>query len=555
MNKKIEILNLWAVHNIFIITQTIRVIKRTEIEIVEILEMAETIYKYDAVEKMSDVAKCDMGSQICLMGWVYSTRVQCAGKLIFVDINDGTTTFQIRCVAHRDHEEGKYEGYVGHYVRDDDKIHKILSYEMMTRSEHLSVGCSVKIYGKILLSPEESSQRFEIKIHTLLVIGGLSDPITYPIQKSIVRNTVALRQHHHARFMSPLIQQLMKIRSEALYSIHEYFHDCGVPLIDPNIMTSADCEGAGETFTVSPQFFSPSAIAKIEGRDSMATGADNIVGLTVSSQLPLEAIAKGTGSVYTCQKSFRAEKSDTSKHLAEFLHIEFEKYFITLDWIITFTERMIKHIIRRVLDRCKEQYDFLDDGRVSSGEFQRHREFLGSFLEKDFVRIKHKDAIDVMLKDIKDKIQIPDGKGGMVRLRFKDLPRHGEDLASEHEKYLVQKFGTFVFVTHWPTHIKSFYMYQCDDGTCESFDLLAPIVGEMIGGSMREYRYDVLIREMQRRQMKFETLQWFVDLRRDGSAPHGGWGLGFDRLVMFLTGAQSVRDIVPYPVYYGHCPY
>merc|ERR1712032_206229 len=163
-----------------------------------------------------------------------------------------------------------------------------------------------------------------------------------------------------------------------------------------------------------------------------------------------------------------------------------------------------------------------------------------------------------MQQDLRDKVKVLGPSGKEVRLKFKVYPKEGEDLGSEHEKYLVQKYGTFVFVTHWPSDIKSFYMKQVSDGsnTCESFDLLAPHVGELFGGSMREWRYDVLEDIMvNKRKMDMKPLQWFVDLRKDGTAPHGGWGMGFDRLVMFLTNAPSVRDIVPYPVYYGHCPY
>jgi len=279
------------------------------------------------------------------------------------------------------------------------------------------------------------------------------------------------------------------------------------------------------------------------------------VGLTVSSQLPLEAMAMGTGAVYTCQKSFRAEKSDTNKHLAEFLHVEYEQYFLTLEELTSQAERFVKHVIGKVLDVCQPQYRFLSQKHAAPAEFHGHADYLRSLLDKPFVRIKHADAIALMLQDLKDKVQTTNDQGKQVRLKFKVLPKQGEDLGSEHEKYLVKKFGTFVFVTHWPSDIKSFYMKQVGDGTCESFDLLAPLVGELFGGSMREWRYDVLMERMQAKQMEIGPLQWYVDLRLDGTAPHGGWGMGFDRLVMFLTNVSSVRDIVPYPVYYTHCPY
>lgn len=279
------------------------------------------------------------------------------------------------------------------------------------------------------------------------------------------------------------------------------------------------------------------------------------VGLTVSSQLPLEAIAMGTGSVYTCQKSFRAEKSDTNKHLAEFLHVEFEQYFLTLDQLMDQAERFVKHVVRTTIHRCEAQYAWLNQKHAAPPECYGHAEYLQSLLDRPFIRIKHSDAIDVMLQDLKEKVQVPNEKGQLVKLKFNTLPKQGEDLGAEHEKYLVHKFGTFVFVTHWPSAIKSFYMKQVGNGTCESFDLLAPLVGELFGGSMREWRYDVLLEEMNKKQMDIGGLQWFVDLRKDGTAPHGGWGMGFDRLVMFLTKTSSVRDIVPYPVFYGHCPY
>jgi asparaginyl-tRNA synthetase len=418
---------------------------------------------------------------------------------------------------------------------------------------------------------------FEVKVLELFVVGGVEDASKYPIQKSILKKPLALRAQYHARFRAPLIQQLMKIRSEALFAVHEFFHQEGVPLLDPNILTSNDCEGAGEVFKLSPQMFTKVETEEPTKKKKKNKGKQEEqakeeeppkekeppkepekgpeVGLTVSSQLPLEAIAMGTGSVYTCQKSFRAEHSDTNKHLAEFLHVEYEQYFITLDDLLDQAERFVKHVMTTVLDRCQSQYVFLSQKHAAPPEFHGHADYLRSLLDKPFVRIKHTDAIDLMLQDVKDKAQMVNEQGKTVRLKFKVLPKQGEDLGSEHEKYLVQKLGTFVFVTHWPSNIKSFYMKQVGDGTCESFDLLAPLVGELFGGSMREWRYNVLEDMMKSKGMDMQPLQWFVDLRKDGTAPHGGWGMGFDRLVMFLTNTASVRDIVPYPVYYGHCPY
>ena len=554
------------------------------------------------IKKLSGLSPDLIGSHVKLLGWIYATRSGGAGSMVFLDLGDGSTVTPCRCLvsAPAAEEEGAEEvafayGSIPNLLgdaNDDETCYSRLSYEEINQASSLSIGCSVMMIGHVAAPPEGTSQTFEVKVLDLFVIGGVADVAKYPITKSILKKPLALRSHYHARFRAPLVQQLMKIRSEALFAIHEFFHQEGVPLLDPNIMTSSDCEGAGEVFKVSPQFFhkqkepeqeskkkkgkkkggeeaaaAAAAAAKEEEnttpeeptpeevKAAAAAAAAPEVGLTVSSQLPLEAIAMGTGAVYTCQKSFRAEHSDTNKHLAEFLHVEYEEYFITLNDLIDQAERYVKHVIRTVLGRCQEQYKFLDNKATAPPEFAGHRDYLLSLLDKPFVRIKHADAINVMNQDLRDKAKMINAQGKEVRLKFKNQPKQGEDLGSEHESYLVQKYGTFVFVTHWPSDIKSFYMKQVGDGTCESFDLLAPLVGELFGGSMREWRYEELSKVMESKNMDFAPLQWFVDLRKDGTAPHGGWGMGFDRLVMFLTNTSSVRDIVPYPVYYEHCPY
>lgn len=501
------------------------------------------------IGKLNAVTAASIGQTVVLHGWVYSVRLQGAGTLCFVDLGDGTTVSPVRCLAMKEGDVTYGDlASVPEFDKNSDESHyRVLTFDELGDASALCLGCSVQIIGFVAEPPEGTSQTLEVKVRQLSVIGGVKDPTAYPIQKSILKKPAALRQHAHARFRAPLLQQWMQIRSQALFAVHEFFHNEQVPLIDPNIMTANDCEGAGEVFKISPQMFLPASAA---AGDSVAE-----VGLTVSSQLPLEAIAMGTGSVYTCQKSFRAEKSDTNKHLAEFLHVEFEQYFLTLPELMDQAERFVKHVVSTVLERCEPQYKWLNQKHAAPPECQGHADYLKTLLDKPFVRIQHAQAIEVMLQDLKDKVQVPNEQGKLARLKFQTLPKQGEDLKSEHEKYLVQKYGTFVFVTHWPSNIKSFYMKQVGDGTCESFDLLAPIVGELFGGSMREWRYDVLMEQMTSKGMEIGPLQWFVDLRKDGTAPHGGWGMGFDRLVMFLTNTASVRDIVPYPVYYGHCPY
>lgn len=533
------------------------------------------------VHKLDALSEADIGKHVKLHGWVYTVRTQGAGTLCFVDLGDGTTVAPVRCLAVKEDEAGySYkEKDTASLLKDangDETCYSRLSFDELCATSSLCLGCSVMVLGYVAAPPEGTTQTLEVKILELFVIGGVADPNAYPIQKSMLKKPMALRAHPHARFRAPLIQQLMQIRAQAIFAVHEFFHEEGVPLLDPNIMTSSDCEGAGEVFKISPQMFTklPEEEPKKKTKKKKKGGEEEPepepkpepeppkepekapeVGLTVSSQLPLEAIAMGTGSVYTCQKSFRAEESLTNKHLAEFLHVEYEQYFITLDELMDQAERYVKHVVSTVIERCQPQYKFLSQKHAAPEEFHGHSEYLKSLLDKPFVRIKHADAIDIMVQDLKDKVQHVNEQGKTVRLKFKEMPTQGEDLGAEHEKYLVQKFGTFVFVTHWPSNIKSFYMKQVGDGTCESFDLLAPLVGELFGGSMREWRYDVLENMMKSKNMDMKPLQWFVDLRKDGTAPHGGWGMGFDRLVMFLTNAASVRDIVPYPVYYQHCPY
>ncbi len=524
--------------------------------------------------KLNALNADQIGHTVQMHGWVYSVRVQGAGSLCFVDLGDGTTVSPVRCLAVKEDEKLAYGSTTFISSTNSDETHyKILSFDQLGETSDLCLGCSVQVIGYVAEPPEGTTQALEVKVLQLSVIGGVANPTTYPMQKSILKKPAALRQHYHTRFRAPLLQQWMQIRSQALFAVHEFFHNEGVPLLDPNIMTANDCEGAGEVFKISPQMFTKTEkddtktkkkaqgvpeeedVPPLEPEEVTANTPVVEVGLTVSSQLPLEAIAMGTGSVYTCQKSFRAEKSDTNKHLAEFLHVEFEQYFLTLDDLMDQAERFVKHVVGTVLQRCQPQYQWLNQKHAAPPESHGHAEYLASLLDKPFVRIQHAQAIEIMLQDLKDKVQVPNEQGKLARLKFQTLPKQGEDLKSEHEKYLVQKYGTFVFVTHWPSDIKSFYMKQVGDGTCESFDLLAPLVGELFGGSMREWRYDVLLAQMNKKQMDVSGLQWFVDLRKDGTAPHGGWGMGFDRLVMFLTNTSSVRDIVPYPVFYGHCPY
>lgn len=461
-------------------------------------------------------------------GWIRRVRVGGGGSLVFIDIYDGTDIGSLMCVVSTETYKNK------------DKEYKSLSFGELSDASKLGPGCAVLVEGKLKKSPKGTTQLFEHHIINLQVIGNVDNYQTYPIQKSSERNFLSLRQMPFMRVRSQMIQSLFRIRSSLLFNIHSFFNENNVICTDPNIITSSDCEGAGEVFKLDPQIF----------------GEGNSVGLTVSSQLPLEAFATGFKDVYTCQKSFRAEKSDTSKHLAEFLHIEYEGYFITLENLLDFTEKFIKSVILNTYKVREKDFEFLES-KFSASELKGTKEMVCNLVSKEFTRIKHRDAVDLIRKLVSEKESLPDENGKMKRVKVKEWPEYDGDLASEHEKILVKYFNNFVFVTHWPLKIKSFYMKQCDNdtGECESFDLLAPCVGEMFGGSMREWRYNNLENEIKRRNMDTKPISWYLELRKMGSAPHGGWGLGFDRLLMLITGVPSVRDIVPLPVYYNHCPY
>ena len=474
-----------------------------------------------------------LGKKINLNGWLKRIRIGGNGDIIFIDIYDGTCIEPLMCLVSKD----KYDNSI--QISEIDNNYKHLCYNEIMQTNIISPGSSISVEGYLVMSPQEASQDFEFNIEKLFLIGNIEDFTKFPIQKSSEKNLLCLRKYPFMRMRSQLIQSLFRIRSSLLFSIHEFFNNEGVICTDPNIITSSDCEGAGEVFKINSDIFTDT----------------KQIGLTVSSQLPLEALAVGFNSVYTCQKSFRAEKSDTSKHLAEFLHIEYESYFITLDDLLDFTENFIKKCLLSTIEKRSDDFNFLDS-KFSPPELHGNCNYIRELVSKKFIRITHTEAVNLIRKLVKDKESLPDDSGKIKRVKVKEFPEYDSDLSSEHEKILVTYYNNFVFVTHWPRKIKSVYMKQCDDSElCESFDLLAPKVGEMFGGSMREWRYDKLYNEIKKRGMDIDPIKWYLDLRKNGSAPHGGWGLGFDRMLMLLTGVSSVRDIVPLPVYYQHCPY
>lgn len=383
--------------------------------------------------------------------------------------------------------------------------------------KHVHIGCSVKVRGIIKEHPKRKGV-LEIHVSQMWLIGGIGDPGAYAMQGQLLKEVTKLRrtEYTHVRFRSPHIKALLQVRAALLTFIPRYFEDQECYWVDPAILTKSDCEGGGDMFSFVSDTF--------QGQK---------VSLTVSSQLPLEAMIYGFGDVFTMQKSFRAEHSDTPTHLSEFLHLERETAFITFTELMDGAEDFVKATLDYMLVKCASQLSFLKSDTKALKEIASTK----------FMRISHADAVDMMLSHEKE------GK-----VTFEVSPKQGADLRKEHEDYIVKHFGRPTFITKWPLAEKSFYMYQCEDGvTCDSFDLLVPKAGELFGGSMREWRKEKLEKEIAKRGMDTKDLQWFIDLRSLGSAPHGGWGMGVARMLMWITGATSVRDVVPYPVYYKHC--
>jgi asparaginyl-tRNA synthetase len=504
-------------------------------------------------------------------GWIRRSRSGGAGTLCFIDVYDGTCVGDLKCVVTKDRYLGDvYESKIGYFEKEDEldgaSEFKTLSYDQLLDAKFLSDGCSVVCDGVLRLTEGSATQPFELDTMRIRVIGGVEDAITYPIQKTTEKSLVSLRGLPFMRIRAQAMQSIFRITSKLEFEIHKFMDSHDVVKTDSNIFCTNDAEGAGETFTVSPHIFSTDS----EGKPIP-------VSLTVSSQLPLESSICGFKRVYTSQKSFRAEKSSTNKHLAEFLHIEYEEAFTTLDKLMDFTELLLKTVIRNTIIRCKDDFDFLES-KFAPNDIRRSREMLSELIDIPFIRIKHRDAIDLIQKIVKEKMSLPTDDGKMQRVKLDKLPKQGEDIGSEHEKLLCRYFGyiryteeerekrlkegkpfeAFVYLTHWPLGVKSFYMKQCDDGSgeSESFDLLATSrVGELIGASSREYRYDKLVSEITRRDMNVASLQWFIDLRKNGTVPHAGFGLGFSRLAMLLTGVSNIRDVVYLPVAYLECKY
>lgn len=430
---------------------------------------------------------------VTVCGWVRTSRN--SKTMAFIALNDGTSLPHLQIVI--------------------DKASGIAFEEAMP------LGTSLKVTGKVVAGQNGT---VEINAESITVLGTC--PAEYPLQKK--RHTLEfLRTMPHLRGRTNTFNAVMRVRSVLANAIHEYFQTRNYVYVNTPLITGSDCEGAGEMFQVTTNGFTQEYKTEEEyyANDFFGRRA----GLSVSGQLEGEMAAMAMGKIYTFGPSFRAENSNTPKHLAEFWHIEPEVAFAELPDVIAIAEDMIKHVIRKVLDTCQNEMQFFDQ-HFEKGLIVR----LEELVSHDFAVCDYTEAIR-LLQESGEKFQYP--------------VAWGCDLQTEHERYISEKvFNKAVFVTNYPKEIKSFYMKQNADGkTVAAVDLLVPGVGEIIGGSEREYNYDKLVSAMQERNMNLDLYSDYLDLRKFGSVPHGGFGLGFERLIMYVTGVQNIRDVIMYP--------
>jgi asparaginyl-tRNA synthetase len=438
------------------------------------------------------------GQHVHLKGWVRNNRAQ--KEFGFINFHDGSFFETIQIV----YEDG---------LKNFKDIQKI------------RVGSSIEIEGTVVLTPT-MKQPFEVKATKLILLGD--SPEDYPIQPKR-HSREFLREVAHLRPRTNLFHAVFRLRSVAAFAIHEFFQERGFVYTHTPLITGNDGEGAGQMFTVTTLPLDNIPMTPDKKVDYKEDFFGKNTHLTVTGQLEGEAYALAFRNIYTFGPTFRAENSNTQRHASEFWMIEPEMAFADLEDNMDVAEEMVKYIIKYVFDKLPEEMAFFDKF-VEPGLTDR----LKNVLDSDFERITHEEAINLLQQ---------------ANIKFQNKPEHGKDLATEHEKFLTEiYFKKPVFVINWPKDIKAFYMRLNDDGkTVAAMDLLVPGSGELIGGSQREERHDLLLQRMDEMGVPKEDLWWYTDLRKYGGCVHSGFGLGFERLIMYLTGVENIRDVIPFP--------
>ena len=452
--------------------------------------------------------------EVEIKGWVRTFRAN-----RFIALNDGSTINNIQCVVD--------------FENTDEALLK-----------RITTGASLHIKGELVES-QGKGQKVEILVKSIDILGD-SDPETFPIQPK-KHSFEFLRENAHLRTRTNTFSAVMRLRSALSFAIHKYFNDNGFYYMHAPIITGSDAEGAGEMFRVSSLDAKNPPLTKEGSVDFSKDFFGKETNLTVSGQLEAETYAMSLGKVYTFGPTFRAENSNTSRHLAEFWMIEPEVAFMDLAGNMDLAEDFLKYVLKYVLDNNREDLDFLEkrllDEEKSKPQAERSDmsliEKLNFVIENNFKRVSYTEAIDILRNSTPNK-----------KKKFKYIINEwGADLQSEHERFLVEKhFKCPVILFDYPANIKAFYMRLNEDGkTVRAMDILFPGIGEMVGGSQREERLDVLKEKMAVLGIDEKELWWYLDLRKYGSAVHSGFGLGFERLVMFTTGMNNIRDVIPFP--------
>lgn len=455
----------------------------------------------DLYEKTSDFKN----KAVSLEGWVKTVRD--SKTFGFIELNDGSSFKNVQIVFN-------------------DKLSNFSDIVKLT------ISSAIKVTGTLVIT-ENAKQPFEIQAETI-EIENLC-PTDYPLQKK--RHTFEyLRTIAHLRPRTNTFSAIFRIRSVAAFAIHEYFQNNGYIYLNSPIITCADCEGSAEMFKLTTLDLDK----PLPQKDGATDFSQDLFGkktfITGSGQLHGETFAQAFGKIYTFGPTLRSENSNTKTHANEFWMMEPEISFCDLDQLMDIEEDFLKYVVEKVLERCPDELAFCDKF-IENGLIEK----LHRVLNSSFTRIDHKDVIDILKK-------------ADVEWEFK--PDYGEDLAKEHEKYITEYFNGPVFVKNWPKDIKSYYMKVNPDGkTVAAVDLEVPGAGEIMGGSQREENYDVLLNRMNEIGIDANQLYWYMDLRRYGSVVHSGFGLGFERLLMYITGMQNIRDVIPFPRTPNNCDF
>ncbi|MDG2503083.1 MAG: asparagine--tRNA ligase [Flavobacteriaceae bacterium] len=465
--------------------------------------------------KIKDVLQNGATNSPCIVqGWVRTFRAN-----RFIALNDGSTIDNLQCVV------------------DFEALEESLLKQITTSA-------ALKLEGTLVES-QGSGQKVELQVEKITVLGA-SDPEEYPIQPK-KHSLEFLREKAHLRVRTTTFSSVMRVRSALAFAVHEFFQEEGFFYVNTPVITGSDAEGAGEMFRVSTLDPKKPALNESGEIDYKSDFFGKETNLTVSGQLEAESYALGLGDVYTFGPTFRAENSNTTRHLAEFWMIEPEMAFYDLNDNMNLAEKFITSVLKKVLSRCEKDLHFLDErfDKEEKSKPQLKRSPMGLIekikfvVENDFKRVSYTEAYEILRNsksNKKKKFQFP-------------IAEWGVDLQSEHERFLVEKhFNCPVILFDYPANIKAFYMRRNDDEkTVRAMDILFPGIGEIVGGSQREERLDVLEKRIEEMGIDKEELWWYLDLRRFGSVPHSGFGLGFERLVQFTTGMNNIRDVIPFP--------